>query len=301
MCTLKHHELSLLERKNFTILYNEVEKKYQLFNLIKNNENSMKVWIFIVFTLMTTLISVLSNIYEFNYWKSLVNFILGIFALQIVFITSHMKSHALFLEYEKHHVGDETLLNQKPIYYYAFYHHHHSYTDNWATYLSYYDNYNSFVLKHKGTRNITAAHWHGFSILTSQTVFILVLTLFFPEMIYYYFGYEIGVLLLPFAHGWQHLPRKRFGNLKYLFIFLQYIGLIASKIDHDNHHNYKIETVYQDFSSSGIYAKKIDSYLNKLWNKIYKKYQHPYLYYENKATIIYSIILLMFPIIINTI
>ena len=80
----------------------------------------------------------------------------------------------------------------------------------------------------------------------------------------YLLGYEIGVFFLPIAHDWVHL--KTVGKMKYILYPLEKLGFIANKKDHHRHHNYSNETVYQSFSSSGLYLHKLDNVFDKLWN-----------------------------------
>lgn len=51
-------------------------------------------------------------------------------------------------------------------------------------------------------------------------------------------GYELGVMLLPMAHGWQHITRSRFGPplAAALTFFEKQLGLLASKAEHHPHH-----------------------------------------------------------------
>ena len=97
---------------------------------------------------------------------------------------------------------------------------------------------------------------------------MLALTAFFGRAaLLYLVGFEFGVLLLPIAHGWQHVPQHRNGVLvQQFFNVLERCGLVANKKDHHKHHNYRSETVYQDFSSSGLYSAKVDAAINRFWD-----------------------------------
>lgn len=76
-------------------------------------------------------------------------------------------------------------------------------------------------------------------MLASKRIFIvLILSYMYLPLLIYYSGYEIGILILPFAHAWKH-------------------------------HDYSGRTIYKDFSSTGIYFKAIDNKLNRLWNYIF--------------------------------
>lgn len=301
---LEHHELNETEKKNFERLYYQIESDYPIFNLMKQNLATMIAWILYVLGFMIFFIVIgVNEISFYSCTKYIALFCLGVFALQIIFVAAHVKSHALFLEYDKHCLDvtkDNDVLTQQPIYFYAFYHHHHSITNDWMPELSYCSNKNQFVLDHEGTRNITASHWHGFSMLSSKNILIVVfLVMICPNLVFYFFGYEIGVFILPFAHGWQHIPKKNFRKLQTLFSTLEYFGLLANKHDHNNHHKHDSPTVYQDFSSSGLYAKRIDKLINTFWDQIYNKNEKPHDEMKYYVTFVYLIIILLVPIFIS--
>jgi len=193
---------------------------------------------------------------------ALLYLILGVVALQVVFVASHIVSHALFLEYDNIAPENKRWAQQHPLFYYAFYHHHHSSKDNWNPDMSYYTD--------EGTRNIVVAHWDGYTLLGSSRILLVLATCWlWPPNSLYFFGYEIGVLLLPFAHGWQHINPKRMGILGPVLTALMWIGLIANSSDHSRHHKHDHPTVYQDFSSSGLYMRYLDDWLNRQWDSAF--------------------------------
>ena len=119
-------------------------------------------------------------------------------------------------------------MSRLPVYFFAFYHHHHCATDDWAPSLSYNDAKNRWIWYHAGTRRVITAHWVNYSHLlfllpdghliprpVSVVSCVLVALAVHHSRYFVTFvcGYELGVLLLPLAHGWQHIPRSRFGSV----------------------------------------------------------------------------------------
>lgn len=282
-----HRNLNESERRLFIETYRNVERKDLVFRFISQSDKTMAIW----FTLIVTFILgsfIISS--QIKSWLTiLLVFILGIIGLQIVFVATHMEAHSFFLEYDLH-TPKNTLLPKWTVYYYAFYHHHHSRVDNWAPFLSYYN--------YDGMRNVAAAHWTSFSMLTSRRI-IMVMTFayIYPLTLIYFAGYETGCLILPFAHRWQHVVASEQNIIcRSLFIFLEKIGFVANHVDHTAHHVHTHPTVYQDFSSSGLYAKSIDSYLNEFWdfafyeairtNSYPQAYIEPYVWFIDRFIII---------------
>lgn len=209
----------------------------------------------------------------------------GVVALQLWFVASHTAAHAFMLEYDQHAPGAKRLASfgicRLPIYFYAFYHHHHSASDDWAPFLSYHDPDKRRIWNHAGTRGVIASHWVNYSHLSflipdghliPATASILALAVYAHVVCSCrYFtpflcGYELGVLLLPLAHGWQHIPRCRFGPcLRPLLGALESLGLIAGKADHWQHHVHTGAAVYRSFSSSGLYARRLDRWVDAQW------------------------------------
>jgi hypothetical protein len=282
-----HRNLNELERKQFIETYRDVEYQDAVFSLISQSDRSMMLWVvsIIVFILNTLRLSI-----EIESWYIiLLIFILGIIGLQIVFVATHMEAHAFFLEYDLH-VPTNTLLPKWTVYYYAFYHHHHSRADNWAPFLSYHN--------HDGARNVAAAHWTSFSMLSSKRILIIMLFLHIHPLIWVYFaGYEFACLVLPFAHRWQHVAASEQNIVcRILFQFLEKIGFVANHKDHIAHHDHTHPTVYQSFSSSGLYTEWIDHYLNEFWdyafheairtNSYPQAYIEPYVWFIDRFIII---------------
>lgn len=252
-----HRNLNNAERELFVGTYRDVEKNDLVFRFIRQSDKTMFVWFISILAFVTYSFIKTIELYQIAYF--LMVSALGIIALQIIFVATHMEAHSLFLEYEQHVPGNIRLPNWV-VYYYAFYHHHHTMGDNWAPFLSYHNP--------QGARNVAAAHWASFSMLTSRRILIVIaFGYMFPPSLAYFAGYEIGCLLLPFAHKWQHIPPEKHDIIsRILFTFLEKIGLLANHDDHEAHHKHNHPTVYQDFSSSGLYAKWIDPLLNKSWD-----------------------------------
>ena len=274
----KHHILTTEERVNFVKIYEQVEKNHPVYTFIKKSKYLMYLWL--LYIIIIQLLAVwyyfkMSKFELYNFGSAYWHFfkiLLGIFAFQLFFIISHMTAHALFLEYDNHDVQSDKMPNE-PVYYFAFYHHHHTETDDWAPFLGYNPKYNSYVslLDNVGIRNVTFAHWYSYTMMVYPRLYIaLGIVLLYPPMCFYLIGYELGVILLPLAHGWQHIPNHNFSSVtRYVFGFLEYVGVLAKKHDHSKHHVHNSPTVYQDFSSSGLYLKRLDDCFNKLWNVIF--------------------------------
>ena len=263
----KHRTLSVSQRENFLALYEQVRCRYRLFQWLCSSQLISNLWV----CFMLGLIFIVSPSYALMYstlsvFSLAILFPLGIFALQVVFVASHMEAHALFLEYDEHKPGSERC-GKTPVYYFAFYHHHHLETDNpddWAPQLSHHNE--------QGARAIVAAHWMSYTFVWNAHSFawIALCSWIEPGLIMYFAGYELGGLLLPIAHGWQHLSRKWFNApVRTLFRILAGIGLVATREEHLSHHIHNHRTVYQDFSSSGLYMKWIDAQLNAFWNRCF--------------------------------
>ena len=87
----------------------------------------------------------------------------------------------------------------------------------------------------------------------------------------YLFGYKLGVILLPISHDWVHLKKSNVFGMYYIFKPLEMLGIFAGAKDHRKHHDYTHETVYQSFSSSGIYTAFFDKYIDNIWNNVIKE------------------------------
>lgn len=266
----KHRTMSTQERKNFIGLYEDIKSKHNLFKFIKFSNETMTLWLMFILCLYSLSCYHVFYDHQTSIWKCICVFILGMICLQVIFVASHTEAHALFLEYEAHYPNSQRV-QKLPIYFYAFYHHHHmekDNTDDWATELSYHDKANDMESWHIGTRNVVAAHWHGYTFFHNFGLIIVLVIMIkiMPISVFYFFGYEVGVLLLPFAHAWQHINHKRMPLLVPIFKTLEYLGIIANKDDHVTHHQHDTATVYQDFCSSGIRMVNIDWYVNRFWN-----------------------------------
>jgi hypothetical protein len=267
-----HRELDNEERGKFIVLYNKIEQHYPLLMYFKRSKQTALQWIVLValfgiiaiFCQKFTLISVILSMCYFS---------LGLISLQVVFVVTHILAHAKFLEYNFASNINPTKSNTwvgllsfidcityHPVYYYGFYHHHHTENDNWFPELSYY--MPTFA------KNVAVAHWLSYTNLVSRIlIFVIITSIICPKLLMFWFGYEVGVLIVPIAHAWQHINHLRLHVfVRILFRLFESTGIVADKHSHHKHHVYNIPTVYQDFSSSGIYAEPIDKLLNKFWD-----------------------------------
>lgn len=274
----RHKYLNEEEQKNFIEKYREIERSKPIFNFVRRSRFNM--WLWLMYIISFCAFAQWRNI-NINIYLNIVVFIFGIISLQIVFVATHIGGHALFLEYENHvpdsriYSGVNTSVNSEgsksdrlpkyEVYYYAFYHHHHTKLNNWAPFLSYYNQ--------AGANNIAVAHWTSFSMLADiRILLVMILSYISPLTLIYYSGYEVGVIILPFAHRWQHIDKSEQNILiKSIFCLLELFGIVANKADHVKHHIHNGPTVYQDFSSSGIYTKYIDKLINRFWDTMYYK------------------------------
>ncbi|AYV81543.1 MAG: hypothetical protein Harvfovirus40_6 [Harvfovirus sp.] len=263
----KHRQLSEEERRNYLNLYHSVEAKYALFNWLRKSDTNLIIWLLFIMSItgFATGYNFDPNmkLYSLTY-SSFMIFCGMLFGTQPVFDGNHCLSHAAFLEYETYIIGNPRGLKD-PIHYYADYHHHHTAADNWAPQLSYHND--------QGSRNIIAAHWAGFTLFNSPKIIIFALVCYsHPRTLLYFSGYEIGALILPIAHGWQHIAHEKVPKaFRMLFHLFEFLGIVANKDDHGSHHNHNHRTVYQNFTSSGIYNKRLDSAVDKFWDWAYDK------------------------------
>ncbi|AYV84272.1 MAG: hypothetical protein Hyperionvirus21_6 [Hyperionvirus sp.] len=95
---------------------------------------------------------------------------------------------------------------------------------------------------------------------------------FCPQTALYFYGYELGALILPIAHGWQHISHTLVPPpVRVLFFIFEFIGIVANKDDHGRHHVHTTPTVYQAFTSSGIFNAKLDHFVDILWDMAYNE------------------------------
>lgn len=262
-----HQPLTDQIKSEFTELYFSSEPKYHIFMWMKKSKMNMILWTIFVITFM----SFLSYFTRPNIILKFILFCIGILSIQLVFIIEHMACHALFLKYNYDELFKyySEFFSKSPFYFYEFYHHHHSQDDDWMRALSFNDTKKSFILDRPGTKNIIAAYWNEFSFLSSWILMILLFHYICPISIFYFFGFEVGVLILPFAHCWQHVEKECFGIMKYLLYVLEFIGFVAKRNVHDKHHNYTSDVVYQEFSSSGFYSVLMNRFFSGVWKEAY--------------------------------
>ncbi len=307
----KHCTYSKEERESYKNICKTKFLKYPFFMWLKESNRNMLIWVcfiisFIAFAIKKNInnynnyhnnflklfdsigIDIVQNsevceLFSVGFYASLLLdvSIIGFLILQFAFVVSHIIGHALFLE--KKNVLDiksrfhETL----PIIDHANYHHQHNKYDNWFPELSYYDIHKE--TNEKGLRSIIASHWHGYTMFRGiRLIFVFALWEIHCIFLLVIAMYELWVLVLPYAHGWQHLnknnsnPRKcvqRTSNSIYKYIFgkLEDLGIIASPDDHTDHHIHTWPTVYKSLSSSGFYLKSIDVVFDEFWDFIFFK------------------------------
>lgn len=93
---------------------------------------------------------------------------------------------------------------------------------------------------------------------------VCILLWYSPQLHLFWMGYEIGVILLPYMHGYQHMSRTSdFTSATFrlnkcmvsCFKFLERHGRIWSPKDHRRHHRHdKSVASYESFASSGWYT-----------------------------------------------
>ncbi len=186
-----------------------------------------------------------------------------------------MWAHSLMLEYGLWNVDQmPKSIGQIPsVMFYAFYHHHHTKEDDWmAEILSYGTKAGAFAN--------AVSHWESFSLFTLEypipgifaKLFVLLNLFYYPAAVAPFFlGYEIGVILLPVSHDWVHERKAASFGIYYLIRPLETIGLFATRADHRNHHDHTCRTVYQGFTSSGLYSARFDKILDDFWNYTFDK------------------------------
>lgn len=251
------------QKDNFKKIYYMIKESNPAFKVLSKSNHAACLWIlyYIVFSLYAFYVNT-ANIKQGMY-----NFIAGYISLQIIFVFSHMKGHAKFLE--QYYLTPENITNDDifPIVYYvAFMHHNHTRKINWFPETSFYSGKKGYSVE--GSRNITVAHWVSYTqLLSYHTLLILIV----PRCILVLLGYELAVILLPLAHGWQHISHKEFHFLiRIPFMILENLKLIASTLDHVIHHVHNHNAIYQDFVTSGLYIKWLfgkitNNILNKIW------------------------------------
>ena len=259
-----HRDLTEYERIDFKLATkHNIENNYFM-SLIKKNR-----YYALLFPIINILLLTLSILSQQSILLSILGLVLGLLSIQTVFVTTHMWAHGLMLEYDAWKVCHPRMKGLPSVVFYAFYHHHHSKADNWFPELSYYVDDNL----------IMESHWESFSLFTSNFPIsrwinipsIMYMLFYYPSITApYLFGYELGVILLPISHDWVHLKKSNAFGMYYIFKPLEMLGLFASVKDHKKHHNYTHETIYQSFSSSGIYTAFFDRYIDNIWNNIMK-------------------------------
>ena len=194
---------------------------------------------------------------------NVVMIVMGVLSMQIVFVASHMEAHAQFMNYSQHQPGT-IIENRPPVYLAAFMHHHQEGPEVWFPDLH--------AGNPVGYHNILVAHWTSYSMLLSMKVWLVcaMMGVLNARLGWYFCGYELAVWMLPYAHGWQHAARERMRYVPKLMIWMLVgVGLVADRADHVSHHRYDHPTVYQNFSSSGFYARWVDAHLNAIWDDYY--------------------------------
>lgn len=254
---LKHQFVTDVE--GFKQLFAQVEARNMRYRLLSQlGAPAALVWPLLILTSSFVAASLQASIGVVDVLLVL----LGVFALQLIFVAAHFESHALFFDYADHVPGSR-LVDRSPVYFAAFLHHHMRMSSPWYPDFAY--------TNEKGYSNIAISHWTSFSVLFGPLVWLpAVLAFLNPKSLWFFVGYELGAWCLPYAHGFQHSAVDRMGAFP-LFVMktLCALGIVASPADHKSHHSIAHRCVYQDFSSSGLYFKAFDAWINERWNELY--------------------------------
>lgn len=279
---MTHRDLTLEEKGNFQALFddnishNTIMKKYF--------EN--KIYTLIFPTIIGSLLALTFYTYR-SLSYVLFAFILGICSIQINFIFAHMWAHSLMLEYDAWNIKNMSkIFGQIPsVLFYAFYHHHHhTKMDDWMPLQAF---------------DTAFSHWESFSLFAQTYPFGTITKMYIGlNLLYNYvamapfiLGYEIGVILLPLSHDWVHEKKSKKFYIHWLLAPLELIGIFATKEDHIRHHNYNHRTIYQGFTSSGLYSARFDAILDKFWDFIYDQTSHTKYQMCNWLWYVYVIVL----------
>jgi hypothetical protein len=270
----KHRYLTEVEQQKFKDLYDEVFKNDTFMSLIHRDLRWIIIYPAIIAFLLTGTIMI-----EQHFFFKICCFFCGLVSIQLHFVVSHMWAHSLMLEYSLWTI-DEMIKKVgmiSTVTFHAFYHHHNSQIHNWWNALPS-DNIikeGKYVQK-SGPFSVAIAHWVSFSLFTMNyptkplvAFYVMSIIYIFPITFPFFLGYEFGVLLLPISHDWVHQRIAARGPLYYFLLFLEKIGIIATKEDHATHHTYNHPTVYQGFTSSGIYSKFFDNIFDGIWDKAF--------------------------------
>ena len=117
----------------------------------------------------------------------------------------------------------------------------------------------------------------GFNITKRDRLVGLILVIWIsfidPRILIWFIFTEIGVILLPMLHGFQHLHRSRFGIVGTLLNCLARYKIIVSKEEHDSHHHHdNTKAVYSSFMTSGVslgFLMWFDPYIDAWWQAMY--------------------------------
>ena len=188
----------------------------------------------------------------------------------ILFCYLHVIVHILMLFPDAWSKKDVQVGNRRiiktPVTYHAYYHHFSTRSDNWHPMLG--------VGRVDAVRATNAAHIHNFTQFTRPLSLLLALFLVnhFPMLAIFYFGMDLGGLLIGPAHIYQHdndhWQNRVSGKL---CRFMQLIGVFTDPRYHKIHHKYKSNPfVFSSFTSSGI-LHPIFPFLEKHFDRIYDR------------------------------
>lgn len=259
-------------------LNNEEENKFT--ELFKHNvQNNFIVslffkshWIALIYPMIIGFLLYGTIKFYTSVYSTIIFFLLGFIAIQLKFVFAHMWAHSLMLQYDLWNIDGmpNVFGNIASVIFYAFFHHHHRSNDSWMMKkLGHSEWTNSFAT--------AFTHWESFSLFTQTYPFnsiiikvYLVWVLYRFSLIWpYLLGHEIGVLLLPISHDWVHERKSSKFGIYYLLKPLEYFGIFATKETHKRHHEIH-DTVYQGFTSSGLYSARFDTFVDNIWNHYYK-------------------------------
>jgi hypothetical protein len=264
-----HRYLDQEEEKKFKELYDVLFVGDPIMSLIHCDARFLAIFPMIIVALIVCTVMAKASLAA-----EAVAMMLGLLSVQLNFITSHMWAHALMLEYDLWETDMMLAMVGRigVVVPHAFHHHHFLPGKDW------WDSLPSKRLigdgRHAikdGNFSIAVAHWVSFSLFTlsfpTRMVWIVAVMLWlFPVSAVYFLFYELGVILLPIAHDWVHNRNAALGILYHILLGFERIGIIAARADHKSHHIHNHRTVYQAFSSSGIYSRILDKVFDRIWD-----------------------------------
>lgn len=276
MSTYEHRYLTEHEKAKFIELF-RYNVSYNILASIFFSSFPFARCVILIFPCISITLSYYAVVYLTSGYINELSFLLLFFAgflfLKLKFDFAHMFAHSLMLDYD---LWNKNNMTRKfgivsTVIFYAFDHHHEDGSEFFRKGLGLTD-YEYYM-------SIVFTHWESFSMFTYIYPFpgvcfvakILTIFCIFSHVnaVPFVLGHEVGAMLLPVAHDWVHERLSNKYGLFYLLKPLETIGIFASKKDHKVHHKHIHRYVYKSFSSSGLYSKTFDIYINALWRAIH--------------------------------